>query len=46
MAGFMIASAALHAAGFGLGRLAGELKHGLAGIGLAISGAGLLLAGG
>ncbi|EAV40965.1 urease accessory protein UreJ [Stappia aggregata IAM 12614] len=46
MAGFMIASAALHAAGFGLGRLAGELKHGHAGVGLAISGAGLLLAGG
>lgn len=46
MAGFMIASAALHATGYGLGRLAGRLKHGLAGIGLAIAGSGLLLAGG
>jgi urease accessory protein len=46
MVGFMIASATLHAAGYGLGRLAGDQKHGLAVVGLAISGAGLVLAGG
>ena len=46
MAGFMLASAALHAAGFGAGRALATSRFGLAASGLAIAAGGLVLAAG
>ncbi|MEJ2228037.1 MAG: HupE/UreJ family protein [Alphaproteobacteria bacterium] len=44
MVGFMIASAALHLAGYAGGRLVNRLRYGLVASGVAFSAAGLLLA--
>ena len=46
MAGFMLASAALHAAGFGAGRALATSRFGLTASGLAIAAGGLVLAAG
>ncbi len=45
MAGFLFASAGLHAAGYGAGRYLASQRYGLAASGLAISAAGLALVG-
>ncbi|WP_346909083.1 HupE/UreJ family protein [uncultured Roseibium sp.] len=46
MAGFLVASAALHLTGYGVGRFLVLTRHGLAASGLAVLTAGLVLAGG
>jgi urease accessory protein len=46
MTGFLLASALLHGAGYGAGRIAANMRFGLIASGLAIAAGGLVLAGG